>query len=463
MADLNHDIEKYLRGELTAPEMHALEKKALDDPFLANALEGIEGMPPADFADDIKQLRSQVAERIQDESSGKIVPMWPRIGRIAAGLLILVASGYIVLSLFDKKKPDTLALNKTLESESQPGPSLPAQTPVERSDASTNPGEKEPGLKIKEDPTSTSSTQYFDLHKPKEEDSKSYKITREDVEKVESRRAKEPVDDEIVETDKKNNLEEVEALKDVTLAAPIPQEKAQYHYEPSKSATLADTQPGVSISSEKKHAENKDVASKIVRGTVKDADDGSPLPGVNVMIKGSNAGVVTDAEGNYQIPLDDTNNELVFSFIGMQAIDVPVEGKENIDVKMEEDVSQLSEVVVVGYAAKSDGIEKEAEPNLYQLAEPAGGRKAFKKYLVDNLQYPEQAVENKIQGKVTIQFTVQQSGVIDDFKVLKGIGYGCDEEVIRLIRQGPKWSPTTRNSEPLKGKVKVRLRFQLPD
>jgi hypothetical protein len=45
---------------------------------------------------------------------------------------------------------------------------------------------------------------------------------------------------------------------------------------------------------------------------------------------------------------------------------------------------------------------------------------------------------------------------------LKGIGYGCDEEVIRLIKEGPRWVPTRKNKEPVRDKVKVRLRFALP-
>jgi TonB family protein len=96
------------------------------------------------------------------------------------------------------------------------------------------------------------------------------------------------------------------------------------------------------------------------------------------------------------------------------------------------------------------------------MAAPAGGRKAFKQYLETNLRYPEQALKNNVEGKVTVQFTVESNGKLSDFKVLKGLGYGCDEEVIRLIQQGPAWSPSKRSTEPIRDKVKVRLRFSLP-
>jgi TonB family protein len=97
-----------------------------------------------------------------------------------------------------------------------------------------------------------------------------------------------------------------------------------------------------------------------------------------------------------------------------------------------------------------------------ELATPEGGRKAFKQYLEKNLQYPEQALKNEVEGKVTVQFTIGMTGQLSDFKVIRGVGFGCEEEVIRLIKQGPKWSPTKKNEAPVKDRVRVRMRFSLP-
>jgi TonB family protein len=101
--------------------------------------------------------------------------------------------------------------------------------------------------------------------------------------------------------------------------------------------------------------------------------------------------------------------------------------------------------------------------NTFQLAEPEGGRRAYKKYLEQSIVYPEQAIENKIEGKVTVQFTIEPTGQLTDFRVVRGIGSGCDEEVIRIIKQGPKWTPTKRSEQPIRGKVKVRMKFDLPE
>jgi TonB-linked SusC/RagA family outer membrane protein len=86
-----------------------------------------------------------------------------------------------------------------------------------------------------------------------------------------------------------------------------------------------------------------------VKGTVIDADGDSPLPGVNVVIKGTTTGTTTDANGEYSLDVPDEKSVLIFSFIGYKVQEVGVEGRTTIDVSLQSDVGMLSEVVVVGY------------------------------------------------------------------------------------------------------------------
>jgi TonB family protein len=129
---------------------------------------------------------------------------------------------------------------------------------------------------------------------------------------------------------------------------------------------------------------------------------------------------------------------------------------------LEADISELSEVVVVGYGTERKEVVLPFDSPIMELATPAGGRKAFKQYLEGNVRYPEQAIKNQVEGKVTVQFTIETNGKLSDFRVIRGIGFGCDEEVIRLIKQGPKWSPSKKDDEAIRDKVKVRMRFALP-
>jgi hypothetical protein len=90
-----------------------------------------------------------------------------------------------------------------------------------------------------------------------------------------------------------------------------------------------------------------------VKGTVVSADDGRPIPGVNVVVKGTTIGTVTDVNGNYNLTLPNNASTLIFSFIGMVAQEVPI-SKADVGVRMETDVTQLSEVVVTGYAVDGE-------------------------------------------------------------------------------------------------------------
>src|SRR5688572_16101449 len=92
-----------------------------------------------------------------------------------------------------------------------------------------------------------------------------------------------------------------------------------------------------------------------VSGKVTSADDGSGIPGVNIIHKGTSTGSVTDADGKFTISVP-ADAVLVFSFVGFISEEVSVNGRSSIDVQLTSDITALSEVVVVGYGEvkKSD-------------------------------------------------------------------------------------------------------------
>ncbi|HEX8529524.1 MAG TPA: SusC/RagA family TonB-linked outer membrane protein, partial [Cytophagales bacterium] len=98
-------------------------------------------------------------------------------------------------------------------------------------------------------------------------------------------------------------------------------------------------------------AASPEAAALAVSGTV-NADNGEPLPGVSVVVKGTQNGTVTDANGSYRITVAEDNAVLVFSFIGYATEEVPVGGRAVIDVRLVADTKALSEVVVVGYGTQ---------------------------------------------------------------------------------------------------------------
>ena len=93
------------------------------------------------------------------------------------------------------------------------------------------------------------------------------------------------------------------------------------------------------------------LAQSTIEGTVTDAA-GTPLPGVSVVIDGTTQGVSTDFDGNYSIDVESSDAVLIFSYIGFVSQTISTDGRSSIDIQMQEDVSNLEEVVVVGYGTQ---------------------------------------------------------------------------------------------------------------
>lgn len=90
-----------------------------------------------------------------------------------------------------------------------------------------------------------------------------------------------------------------------------------------------------------------------------------------------------------------------------------------------------------------------------------GGQKAFGKFLGSNIRYPESARENNIQGKVYIGFVVEKNGELSDLKIIKGIGGGCDEEALRVLKSSPNWKPGMSEGKPVRTSYTFPVTFQI--
>ncbi|SNR31289.1 TonB-linked outer membrane protein, SusC/RagA family [Maribacter sedimenticola] len=91
--------------------------------------------------------------------------------------------------------------------------------------------------------------------------------------------------------------------------------------------------------------------AKTIEGTISAASDGMPLFGVNILVKGSTVGTVSDFDGNYAIEAKD-NATLIISYLGFQTQEIPINGRTTIDIQLTEDSAKLDEVVVIGYGSQ---------------------------------------------------------------------------------------------------------------
>jgi TonB family protein len=423
MNDLNHDIEKYLKDELTPAERHALEKKALHDPFLADALEGHEQLNPAERKQDLAKLESRIRAASAGMRSRWYVPL-----RVAAGVLLLVGVSWW---LFDRG------------AETAPEPEMAEQ--IESS--------PESDVWKEELDEAAPPTMAERIEPPPSADTKPAPTAKD---------TPAPGGPELaLSTETKKDTETRAGDGALTAPQALKTEPVATEAEVADRAVAEESRQKKAEADAPRRSAQAVVAMQLVSGQVRSADDGSPIPGVNIVVKGTTQGTITDANGNYQLEVPANQNQLIYSFIGYSSKEEAIKDPLKNDVTLDADVSQLSEVVVTGYGFDELGMAKAPE-YVTTLPEPEGGRKAYQKYLESNLQYPQQALDQKIEGRVTIQFTVTFDGQLNDFNVIRSLGYGCDEEVIRLIRQGPAWSPSKRNEVARDSKVRVRMRFKLP-
>lgn len=94
---------------------------------------------------------------------------------------------------------------------------------------------------------------------------------------------------------------------------------------------------------------------------------------------------------------------------------------------------------------------------------PIIGVSRFFKYIKDNLNYPQKAINNNIEGTVEIGFIVKMDGSLTNIIILKGIGYGCDEQVIQLIKDAGKWRPGICAGNYFYVQQSVSVKFALTD
>lgn len=439
-------IREYLNGKLNEARMHEIEMHLLECDFCADAVEGFELSSQSHVKTDraLFALRKRLNEKLrQHERPGMI--RWPAWSA-AAGIALAIA-GYVVIRQQENEQQE-LAVRQSeafLQTESNDtllifmpaGEELlasnePADDRTEtardfsadgaRSNAIASPGAEVPlnaavpenkaGIAVRK-PSRIQERLRFRLP-----DSLNY---GEEVAAVKS-----------------GNLEQVERQKKPTVYI--------------RGTTLF------------RNAAKQDTNEiKLVTGRVVDEED-QPLPGVSIAIGSTPAGTTTNAAGNFRLEMPENEDTLVVSLLGYESRTVSVEDTlAGLVLAMRPDEAALEEVVVVGYGKQKKRAITGAAPASSGEAVPEAGRAAYRKYLADSLRYPEEALIKRIEGEVIVGFKVTREGSLSDFRILRSLGYGCDKEAIRLIREGPEWrlSPK-KNRRGQAAEATQKVEFELP-
>ncbi|MEO1055079.1 MAG: TonB family protein, partial [Bacteroidota bacterium] len=171
---------------------------------------------------------------------------------------------------------------------------------------------------------------------------------------------------------------------------------------------------------------------KVVTGRITSLDDGKPLSGVSVFNNNYNAArAISGSDGSFKIAVQDTSNVLTFSTSGYYQSEVQV-GRDNIlDIQMKDSLIEIK-ADSVSIVSRSMEILKPKESIKLVAA------LNYQQYLSDSLIYPQEATEKRISGEVELTIQISNDGSPISIVVSQSLGFGCDEEAIRLIKEGPK-------------------------
>ena len=147
-----------------------------------------------------------------------------------------------------------------------------------------------------------------------------------------------------------------------------------------------------------------------------------------------------------------------------EIIEVPDEEEieEDIEIDLDVDITEDTEIEEMVF---EEAPEEETSDEIFMVVEdqpePEGGLQAFYNFVSKNMEYPAQARRMGVEGKVFVQFVVDKDGSLTDVKAVKGIGAGCDEEAVEIVKSAPKWKPGKQRGKAVRVRMIIPITFKL--
>lgn len=135
--------------------------------------------------------------------------------------------------------------------------------------------------------------------------------------------------------------------------------------------------------------------------------------------------------------------------------------KEVEEIEISFDAIDIVEIVVANMDEPPEEVVEVVKDFVETMPSFPGGLSEFYKFVRKNLDYPAQARRLQIEGKVFVHFVVDKNGGLSDIKIVRGIGAGCDNEVLRIINISPKWNPGKQRGRPVNVRMMMPITFRL--
>ncbi|PST85113.1 hypothetical protein C7T94_03120 [Pedobacter yulinensis] len=404
-------LEDYLDGKLNAHDMHFVERAVLEDPFVAEALEGLSKSPRR--ANNLSLLQKQLQERTaRNEQKKKVWSLtWQRLSIAATAAVLFVSAGIIFWMKADNRQRELAGRAKKVD--------------VVIGAA------QEPALA-----------------------SRNRKQARDSSAAIANERTEKRAMVAVVPPGRTPSAaaKAVPAPAQAAPPAPAP--------EPDKAAQQA---PAIAAAAEAYTSRRAEVPRPFIAGKVV-SEEGKPLPGARISIPGSEKYVTTDRNGNFSLPAM-KDEKITAASLGYTVASMIATPQKPVRITLKEEKNLLNEQVVVGYGQAQQrnlgntgfipdsavlarragtmqgrGSEGRVRAKVAATeAQPAEGWEAYNAYLQKNSRLANQKAVNKL---ITVGFSIDPSGKPKDFNVLLGDRDSDKkyiDELIRLISSGPQW------------------------
>ena len=141
-----------------------------------------------------------------------------------------------------------------------------------------------------------------------------------------------------------------------------------------------------------------------------------------------------------------------------------VDGIEE-DFAAESEIEEIDEEMFEDHGIAIVEEEDFSDQKIYDIVDEMpvfpGGDHELIRYIADNLDYPKDAMESGIEGRVFVKIIVEPNGSISNAKIIRGLGYGCDEEAVRVVESMPNWKPGRKNGETVRVNMAIPVNFKL--
>jgi CarboxypepD_reg-like domain/Gram-negative bacterial TonB protein C-terminal len=470
------DIEKYHKGLLSNKEMHDLEKAAMDDPFLADALEGY-AVAGVNAATNIAELKKRLGDKTEGakiismnaapRNNFKILRAAVLIAFIAGASLLIYQFGFNKnsgeIAQAEPTKKEEVKSTDTAKAGTTPG-TVP--TPVSETkpvaDAKAVPAKIETAITSTD--KETESVGNANNGKSGEAAITTEKTTTDDVvvnkpgltPSVTTTPEKVADESNWYKADTKPAEKKEIARRDAADKNKLKSNNQELDKDGVKDQVAQQNRSATATrQAEDQKYRNQNQVTNLFRGRVTDVDNNG-VPFANVTnVQDNNAGTYTDAKGYFNLTYPDSVLTVQVRSIGFENNNVQLRNAvPNNQVVLQDDRKTLSEVVLSkqkpnATARSRDGNMKLEEP------EPADGWGNYYTYLTNNLEVPADLKDKQTgSNEVQVSFEVDKNGEPTSIKVEKSLCAKCDQEAIRLVKEGPKWKRKVK-----KGRTTVTIYF----